>query len=829
MRVSALLILFLLTGCFSTNEEYFTMPIVPAARPTVQVRPLDIPFQSTAGVTPGAFGAAQGQALSGLGAGLAQVGGVLADKINVEQDKTNKGRGKELDITFTQGQRKLYTDWLALGGRAGVDAVPELKAEIEKLRDEVGATADNDEQREMFSITSGGRINTTFFNIDKQAVAKEQDARIMASTARTGEAIADAAVGADDPNVILRSEFVIKDEAEKMAELKGFAIDSEFTERLVKEGLTALYRTVIVTMIKNSQLSQAKEFLSGHRGEMDAPIAAEMSALLKGSDALADIQDASDDIWTVQSLRGAEALKAARAIEDPEVRKGVVNDINNRIAEDAKIARAAVGAKSSEIIEWIGQGGTYNTFAAIDPEGAALVAGRGDLLAAYTLRERAFSDGRRFAVASNGRTLIELRSLPLIERAAINPDEWNSLLTQSEAAKVPAIVASARAEMDRNSKSFAVYSRGLKVLEEAAKFKGLKWDEKEEGRNLRLQNLLSSQMGEFINSFTEVGEKPTNDDLVKEADRLLTEIDLPQAGFWDLYDIVIGDKTLAADVASWDKNDPRRANLRVDIEDVDPDVLELARQRLKENNVRITTDILEQFLGAERTNDFERQNRILGLDRPEGGFPAPRRVPFAETSSRTVPLAESLAAVKSEAIPRVAPATSVVEEAPVVIEEGLEDNPELIEALVLHEDIRKTRYFDTKGNPTIGVGFNLSRPDAKQIIESVGADFKKVLAGKEDLTLDQINQILKINITSAVKDARRNFAGFDDLSPARQMAVVDLTFNMGAVGFFGGFENTVKELEAGLFDKAADRLEKSDWFKSAGKRGPAIVKMIRDG
>jgi GH24 family phage-related lysozyme (muramidase) len=52
-------------------------------------------------------------------------------------------------------------------------------------------------------------------------------------------------------------------------------------------------------------------------------------------------------------------------------------------------------------------------------------------------------------------------------------------------------------------------------------------------------------------------------------------------------------------------------------------------------------------------------------------------------------------------------------------------------SFITHEEgLRTTMYEDTKGIPTIGIGFNLQRPDAKEKIEGLGYDYDKVLKGE---------------------------------------------------------------------------------------------------
>ncbi|WP_263350835.1 glycoside hydrolase family protein [Acidicapsa acidisoli] len=130
-----------------------------------------------------------------------------------------------------------------------------------------------------------------------------------------------------------------------------------------------------------------------------------------------------------------------------------------------------------------------------------------------------------------------------------------------------------------------------------------------------------------------------------------------------------------------------------------------------------------------------------------------------------------------------------------------------------------------KGNPTIGVGFNLVAAGAQATIEALGLDFNAVLTGAVNITPDQVDQLLTITINSAIAGATKLVPIFDNLPDIPQMVLTDLVFNMGEPRF-AQFVNTLKFINAQDWTNAANNLQQSLWFNQVGRRGRGDVAVL---
>jgi len=127
--------------------------------------------------------------------------------------------------------------------------------------------------------------------------------------------------------------------------------------------------------------------------------------------------------------------------------------------------------------------------------------------------------------------------------------------------------------------------------------------------------------------------------------------------------------------------------------------------------------------------------------------------------------------------------------------------------LTLHEGLRLMPYLDTVGKTTIGVGRNLT---------DVG------------ITNSEAMLMLDNDIIRSMSDLDQQFLWWRDLNDVRQMVLVDMAFNLG-IGGLSKFVRTMKAVERGDWDAAANGMLESKWAKQVKGRAVKLAKMMRTG
>src|SRR5262245_4348221 len=142
-----------------------------------------------------------------------------------------------------------------------------------------------------------------------------------------------------------------------------------------------------------------------------------------------------------------------------------------------------------------------------------------------------------------------------------------------------------------------------------------------------------------------------------------------------------------------------------------------------------------------------------------------------------------------------------------------------------HEGRRVTAYLDSRGIPTVGVGFNLRRSDAKGKTAALGVSYDALCRGAVSLTDQQIDALLDADIAAAMADARHIVHGFDVLPPDVQMVIVDMIFNLGIAGF-AAFKKMIAAVECADWSTVASEMRDSMRYHQVGLRASQDIALV---
>jgi lysozyme len=141
-----------------------------------------------------------------------------------------------------------------------------------------------------------------------------------------------------------------------------------------------------------------------------------------------------------------------------------------------------------------------------------------------------------------------------------------------------------------------------------------------------------------------------------------------------------------------------------------------------------------------------------------------------------------------------------------------------------NEGYKTKVYKDTKGNRTIGIGFNLEDAGNRRFLKQSGIDLNELLGGRE-LTDSEVTKLYNHSLTQAFSDAQQFDPQFAKRPEPVKKAIVDMAFNLGLTKL-----NEFKDMKAALgqndYKAAADEMVDSNWYKQVKTRGPRTVKLM---
>ena len=142
-----------------------------------------------------------------------------------------------------------------------------------------------------------------------------------------------------------------------------------------------------------------------------------------------------------------------------------------------------------------------------------------------------------------------------------------------------------------------------------------------------------------------------------------------------------------------------------------------------------------------------------------------------------------------------------------------------------HEGKRNTVYKDSRGIPTIGVGFNLNRQDSNTLLTQVGANPGQIKRGQSKLSNKQINTLLNKDLKKSKEDAKQLVKNFTGLPSEIQGVLIEMVFNLGKFGL-AKFKKFLDYINKKNWKKASIEMLNSDWAKQVGRRSKTLSNII---
>lgn len=127
--------------------------------------------------------------------------------------------------------------------------------------------------------------------------------------------------------------------------------------------------------------------------------------------------------------------------------------------------------------------------------------------------------------------------------------------------------------------------------------------------------------------------------------------------------------------------------------------------------------------------------------------------------------------------------------------------------LTSHESFRQFPYTDVTGHLTIGIGRNLT---------------------DRGISTNEALMLLDDDISYFANKLSHYLTCFPGLDSNRQIALVDMCFNLGIHGFLG-FDGMIQALENRDYKRAHDEMLDSKWAQQVGERATQLANIILTG
>ena len=144
------------------------------------------------------------------------------------------------------------------------------------------------------------------------------------------------------------------------------------------------------------------------------------------------------------------------------------------------------------------------------------------------------------------------------------------------------------------------------------------------------------------------------------------------------------------------------------------------------------------------------------------------------------------------------------------------DLEKLRKQLEIDEGVKYEIYLDHLGYPTFGIG-HLVIPSDKEYREDVGTRVSE----------ERVRECFDKDVESVLRDCTLLYKDFYELPEEAQQIIANMMFNMGYTRL-SKFKGMKKGVDARDWNKAADEMVDSRWYKQVTNRANRLVERMRN-
>ena len=144
------------------------------------------------------------------------------------------------------------------------------------------------------------------------------------------------------------------------------------------------------------------------------------------------------------------------------------------------------------------------------------------------------------------------------------------------------------------------------------------------------------------------------------------------------------------------------------------------------------------------------------------------------------------------------------------------DLEKLRKQLEIDEGVKYEIYLDHLGYPTFGIG-HLVIPSDIEYREDVGTRVSE----------ERVRECFDKDVQSVLRDCSLLYKDFDELREEAQQIIANMMFNMGYTRL-SKFKGMKRGVDARDWNKAADEMVDSRWYKQVTNRANRLVERMRN-